>query len=236
MAIRPVSTEIWAQLAAIPAWEWLALGLGIVYVILAAYRNSLCWLFGGLGTAILTVLFWNAGTIFNAALHLLYTLMSAAGLIAWRKAAQPGKATAHSGKAAAHSTDAAAKHSADAATEHSTDAAAGQPPLPVRHLATHWLLLAAPLIAALGAALAHMRGGDDWLLAWLDAVVALGGLFATALLLARVVQNWPCWVILNALSVWLCLRAGLLATAILMALYCGFALFGWLQWTRNPKT
>ena len=200
MAIRPVSAKIWAQLAAIPAWEWLALALGIVYVILAAYRNSLCWLFGGLGTAILAVLFWNAGTIFNAALHLLYTIMAAAGLIAWRKAA-----------------DTAAQQS-----------------LPVRHLAIGWLLLAAPVIAALSAALAHMRGGDDRLLAWLDAVVALGGVFATALLLARVVQNWPCWVILNALSVWLCLRAGLPAAAMLMALYCGFALFGWLQWTRNP--
>lgn len=88
-----------------------------------------------------------------------------------------------------------------------------------------------------------------WLLAWpllgvflddytdspvpyLDAFPTTGSFIAQILLALKYVANWPLWVIVNVVSVWLYASQSLWLTAVLYVIFAGLALAGWRRWQR----
>lgn len=70
--------------AAMPAWEVLAVILGISYVILAAKESLWAWVFAFFSTVIYTILFWEGALVSSSFLNLYYMVMAVYGFILWR--------------------------------------------------------------------------------------------------------------------------------------------------------
>jgi nicotinamide mononucleotide transporter len=99
---------------------------------------------------------------------------------------------------------------------------------PSRALLFSWLWLV-PLSMILALILSRFTTAQ---LPLLDAPITVFSLYATWLTTKRVLQHWIYWIAIDALSVWVYLNRGLPLTAVLFALYCLLACWGWWQWRR----
>jgi len=77
--------------AAMPAWELLAVILGISYVILAAKESLWAWVFAFLSTIIYTLLFWEGALVSSSLLNFYYMGMAVYGFILWRSGGEKGE-------------------------------------------------------------------------------------------------------------------------------------------------
>jgi len=66
-------------------WEYLAVALGIAYVVLAARESIWCWPAAFISTAIYTVLFWEGALPMQSLLNAYYLAMAVYGFWAWRR-------------------------------------------------------------------------------------------------------------------------------------------------------
>lgn len=78
-----------ADLAAASPFEWVATGLGIVYVLLIMRRKRVGWVAGGISAAILTVLAFRARLPMQAALQFSYVVLAVYGLWKWSSGEGP---------------------------------------------------------------------------------------------------------------------------------------------------
>ena len=76
---------------AMPAWELLAVILGISYVILAAKESLWAWVFAFLSTIIYTLLFWEGALVSSSLLNFYYMGMAVYGFILWRSGGEKGE-------------------------------------------------------------------------------------------------------------------------------------------------
>ncbi len=108
-----------------------------------------------------------------------------------------------------------------------------QNPLSVRSLSTTALtrLLIALSAAWLATGLVLSRFTDTDV-AWLDAALAAGSVFAQVLLARRYREAWALWVGVNAIAVALFAIKSLWLTAILYALLLALSVLGWRHWRR----
>lgn len=65
-------------------WEWLAAGLGTLYVILAARESPWCWPAAFTSTLIYTLLFWEGQLPMQALLNFYYMGMAIYGFMLWK--------------------------------------------------------------------------------------------------------------------------------------------------------
>ena len=73
------------QLAATTPLEGASVVLGLMYLVLAVRRNRLCWIAGGLSSAIVMYLAAEARLPMQAALNVYYVAMSVYGFVRWTK-------------------------------------------------------------------------------------------------------------------------------------------------------
>jgi nicotinamide mononucleotide transporter len=106
-------------------------------------------------------------------------------------------------------------------------------PVPVRRLdGRGWRLAVGSGIvgtALLGLAMSRLT---DAVAPWWDAANAAWSMVAQILTDRRLVESWPLWVAIDALSIGLYASQGLIATALLYAAFLGVALWGWASWRR----
>jgi nicotinamide mononucleotide transporter len=71
--------------------------------------------------------------------------------------------------------------------------------------------------------------------AWprLDTLVMLGGLLATYMVTASLLENWPYWIVIDLASIFLYWQQGLIMVALLYVIYAVIAVIGWRQWARR---
>jgi nicotinamide mononucleotide transporter len=101
---------------------------------------------------------------------------------------------------------------------------------PLKIEAWAWLLPAFVLLwLALAQLLDHKTDTD---VPWWDAATTAGSIVGTWLLGRKHVENWPVWVVVNAVSVGLFLYKGLWLTSVLYAVFLALALVGWRAWRR----
>lgn len=81
----------------------------------------------------------------------------------------------------------------------------------------------------LGSFLRHFTDTD---VPWWDALPTVGSIAGQWLLGRKYVENWPVWVLVNAVSIGLFAWKGLWLTALLYALFLLMALWGWHAWRR----
>ncbi|MEO0437149.1 MAG: nicotinamide riboside transporter PnuC [Pseudomonadota bacterium] len=71
-----------------PALEWTATGLGLLYLLLAIRERRLCWLAGGLASALFLVVFWRAELPAQAMLQIYYVGVAIHGWYYWGASAE----------------------------------------------------------------------------------------------------------------------------------------------------
>ncbi len=110
---------------------------------------------------------------------------------------------------------------------------AGTGQVPVRRRdARGWMIAGLAGVAgtlALGLAMSRLT---DAAAPWWDAANASWSMVAQILTDRRLVDSWPLWIAIDALSVWLYASHGLLATAALYAVFGCVAAWGWAEWAR----
>ncbi len=78
--------ERWmAMLMETSLWEWVAVMLAIIYVLLAAYRHIACWFFGILSSLIYVGLAFTNQIYMDAGLQIFYVILGFYGWYTWRK-------------------------------------------------------------------------------------------------------------------------------------------------------
>lgn len=73
-----------AALAAMSAWEMLAVVLGIAYLLLAMRESLWCWYAAFASTTIFLFLFWDVSLLMESALQVYYLLMAVYGWWRWQ--------------------------------------------------------------------------------------------------------------------------------------------------------
>jgi nicotinamide mononucleotide transporter len=69
-------------------------------------------------------------------------------------------------------------------------------------------------------------------LPWLDAPVTVFSVWATWLVIKKVLQNWLIWIVVDSVAVYIYMQRSLKFTALLYALYTLLAVIGYLKWKR----
>jgi len=72
------------HLAAMSAWEMIAVLFAVAYLLLAVRQNPWCWAAAFLSTAIFTALFWQVKLVMQSALNFYYMAMAVYGWWNWR--------------------------------------------------------------------------------------------------------------------------------------------------------
>ncbi|MFQ3189764.1 MAG: nicotinamide mononucleotide transporter [Paraglaciecola sp.] len=68
----------------------------------------------------------------------------------------------------------------------------------------------------------------------LDAFITVFSVFTTVLMAHKVRENWLYWIVINLFAAYLYLANELILTGILFLCYTGFAVYGFIQWRREP--
>ena len=109
----------------------------------------------------------------------------------------------------------------------------GGAPLAVHFLSARGRLLALTTMALLWPAtallLTHTTDTD---VPWWDAFPTAGSVIAQVLLGRKLVENWPAWLVINAVAIGLFAYKGLWLTVGLYALFGLLSLAGWRAWSR----
>lgn len=79
-----VASSVWDRLAASSPWEWLAMLLSILYLVLAARENICCWAAAFFSTLIYIALFYKAAILLESILNIFYLVMAVYGWYEWR--------------------------------------------------------------------------------------------------------------------------------------------------------
>lgn len=77
--------NIKAGIVATSSWEWLAVVFSLSYVVLAAKKNSWCWLAALISTGIYIFLCYSGKLFIEAGLQVFYFAMAIYGWIVWKK-------------------------------------------------------------------------------------------------------------------------------------------------------
>lgn len=110
------------------------------------------------------------------------------------------------------------------------------PKLPVTTLSAGGRIaaLGITIVATAGWALALARWTDA-VMPWRDAFIAAGSVVAQFLQARKNLENWPAWIVVNAVAMASYWRADLAYTAFLYAIYLVMAVAGWRQWDQSRK-
>lgn len=69
-------------------------------------------------------------------------------------------------------------------------------------------------------------------LPWLDAPVTIFSVWATWLVIQRVIENWLLWIVIDSIAVYIYWQRDLNITAFLYILYTFLALIGYFKWKK----
>lgn len=80
--------QILAGFEAMSGWEYIAVMLGLAYLILVMKESLWCWPAAFISTLIYTILFWQGALLMESLLSFYYLLMAVYGWWQWRKVDQ----------------------------------------------------------------------------------------------------------------------------------------------------
>lgn len=70
-------------------------------------------------------------------------------------------------------------------------------------------------------------------LPYLDSFTTWGAVLTTWMVTRKVLENWIYWIVIDSLSIYLCIDRGLYLTALLLTAYLVICVYGWQQWYRQ---
>ncbi|MFV0478042.1 MAG: nicotinamide riboside transporter PnuC [Parahaliea sp.] len=195
-----------AAIAAMSAWELLAVVFGVAYLLLAVRESLWCWYAAFAGTAISLYLFWEAGLLMESALQIYYLAMAAYGWWQW----QQNRGT----------------H-----TDTSTNSV-----LPICRWTwqQHGIALSGVLLlsAVSGTFLAQHTNA---IMPYLDSFTTWGSILTTWMVTRKVLENWLYWLVIDGVSVYLYMDHGLYLFALLFIVYLFIVVIGFQQWLQHYR-
>ncbi len=75
----------------------------------------------------------------------------------------------------------------------------------------------------------------DAKLPWLDAPVTIFSVWATWLVIKKVLQNWLLWIVIDSVAIYIYMQRSLKITALLYALYTLLAVIGYFKWKKAQQ-
>ena len=194
--------------------EWLATLAALAYVYLAARDNNWCWLFAAVSSALWAhQSFVVYGLVSDALLQVFYLVMAGVGIYRWQRS---------DGRVPAEET------LDELAITESPQPATGIVRMSLRE---HLLVIIGGTVA--GLLLGYLVGSyADATSTYPDAITTSLSVIATFLLIARRLENWLYWVVIDGAYVLIYLRSGAILFAALMVLYVIMAVYGYRNWRR----
>jgi nicotinamide mononucleotide transporter len=205
-------TELAEQIIFTPILDWVALIASVIYVYLAARDNNWCWLFAAVGSLIWAHQMWvEYALVSDALLQLFYFGMALVGIYRWRGQRRRQRESTLDSLALPPEHD-------------------GRPPIRRMTLAEHLTVGVSGLL--LGYALASFARTfrPDVALIYWDGFTTAFSILATFLLIARRIENWLYFLVIDVAYVYIYLLTGAYLYLLVMVIYIGMALYGYLQW------
>jgi nicotinamide mononucleotide transporter len=191
--------------APVSALEAVAFVLGLWMVWGNFHVKVWAWPLAFISSAMYGLLFVHAKLYGEAGLQVLFMVMAAWGAWQWLH----GTLGRHELPDAGHTAE----------------------PLRVRVMPPRgrWISLAvaAALWPVLGLLLDHLTDSD---VPYWDALPTAGSVVGQYLLGRQWVENWPCWLLVNLVSMGLFAYKGLWLTVVLYGLFAALSIWGWRQW------
>lgn len=207
-----ITESFFDQLLATSVWEWLAVFLGVLYVIFAARKHIICWYFAFSSSAIYVFICVNYQLYIESGLQLFYVAMAIVGWYSWRKA--PSNSP-----------------QGDLLDEVVIDQ---KNDIKVWALSKHVINIS--VSGAIAIALGYFFSVyTNQANPYMDAFTTIFSLAATFMVTQKVLENWIYWVIIDLVSIYLYSERGLQLSAVLYAIFTVLAVFGFVSWYKHYK-
>lgn len=194
-------------------WEWIAVFTGIVYVILAALRNNLCWFFAIASSGIYVYLCIDGKLYIESVLQVFYVVMAIVGWFSWRK------------DTSLNSKELDASLGID---ETNNDVKA-------------WPISYHLYNLAISGGVAFILGFSfdtftDQANPYADAFTTVFSLVATFMVIRKILENWIYWIVIDLVSIFLYHQRGYSLSAVLYFIFTILAIAGLIAWYKKYKT
>tara|TARA_B100000965_G_scaffold405283_1_gene438702 strand:- start:1080 stop:1652 length:573 start_codon:yes stop_codon:yes gene_type:complete len=186
--------------------ETLAVLFSITYVILAARENIWCWLAAAISTSLYIFICYNAKLYAETGLQFFYFLMATIGYLSWK--------------------------GLKIKNENTVIKKSNIIELKIKH---HFFIILIGILISfiLGYILSAYT---DAKMPLLDSVTTVFSVFATIMVIKKVLENWLYFIVIDIASIYLYYSRGLDQTAILFIVYTLIAIVGYLNWIKLIKT
>ena len=193
-------------------WEWIAVFTGVVYVILAALRNNLCWFFAIVSSGIYVYLCIDGKLYIESVLQVFYVVMAIVGWFSWRKDSN---------------IDSRELDASLGLTESQND---------VRT----WPISYHLYNFAISGGTAFILGFcfdtfTDQANPYADAFTTVFSLVATFMVIRKVLENWIYWIVIDVVSIFLYHQRGYSLSAVLYFIFTLLAIVGLIAWYKRYK-
>lgn len=198
--------QILSGFQAMSYWEYVAVFLGLAYIVLAMKQSLWCWPAAFISTSIYTIMFWQGFLYMESFLNFYYLLMAVYGWWQWRG-----------------SKNKSANNEAEVMVAKTIQSWSRQ-----KHAI--WIASAMVIALILGYLLdTHTQAK----MAYLDSFTTVFAVMTTYMVTQKVLENWLYWVVIDLASIYLYVQNQYLPTAVLFALYTVLAAQGYRTWLKE---
>lgn len=202
--------------------EYFGVATGLLYLLLEIRQHRAMWVVGFLTSLVYVFVFFRAKIYADMGLNVYYVGISLYGFWQWSRTQLPiGRFKAKDGTG----------RPADEGVE--KDASRPTPILYRRLDLRLGLALAAILSLIYGGIYYFLANFTDSPIPAGDAFTTAVGIVATWMLARRIIEHWICWVVVNAVSVYLYYLRELYPTMFLYICYAALAVIGFYTWKKK---
>jgi nicotinamide mononucleotide transporter len=188
-------------LEAITGIEVIAVFLALVYLVLAAYQNSWCWLAAAISSVLYIKICFDAKLFIETGLQFFYLIMAIVGYFQWQKQNPTLKDDQQ-----------------------------------IINLSFKSWIQAILICSIISFVMAFwFQQNTNAKLPWLDAPVTVFSVWATWLVIKKVLQNWLLWIVIDSVAIYIYTQRALHITALLYALYTMLAIIGYFKWKKAQQ-
>jgi nicotinamide mononucleotide transporter len=206
---------------------------GIVYVILEIRQITWLWPVGIITSAVYVWVFFTGKLYADMSLQVYYVLISALGWYWWARGGRERREEseekrAESGEQGSEGGDSPFEGGRGDVKDHITKG------LSVTHVRPKLAIKLAVILIFLyiGIYLALSKLTDSPVPGW-DAFITSMSIIGTWMLARKIYEHWYLWIMVNSVSVILCLMRGLYPTVALYAVYLLMSFIGLYQWKKS---
>lgn len=186
---------------AITGIEVIAVFLALVYLVLAAYQISWCWLAAAISSVLYIKICFDVKLFIETGLQFFYLIMAIVGYFQWQKQNPTLKDDQQ-----------------------------------IINLSFKSWIQGILICSIISFVMAFwFQQNTNAKLPWLDAPVTVFSVWATWLVIKKVLQNWLLWIVIDSVAIYIYTQRALHITALLYALYTMLAIIGYFKWKKAQQ-